>query len=162
MLLLFISSSRRFIRVPQTDKTSEILYIAFQSHNKFLRFRLARLIIFSITASLNAAVLFLKVLRSFQGIFRLKQELYNTLIKTIETFNVKSRRLKFAHLSIYYIGPAVWNNYKLFDILKSKTTNHFHLDTDHRRRKRGGGGGGVDFHPLWKLLGHCPPQFLPS
>ena len=52
------------MRVPQTDKTSEMrvtLYVALQSHLKFQHFRLARAV-FSITASLNAAMLFLEVL----------------------------------------------------------------------------------------------------
>ena len=68
LLYNYLYSSRRFIGVSQTDKTSEMrvtLYVAFQSHHKFLRFRLARAI-FSIIASLNAAMLFLEVLRGLK------------------------------------------------------------------------------------------------
>ena len=63
---------------------------------------------------------------SFEGLFRLHQEIHHHNTRQSKYSHVKSRRSRLGQFSISYTGPTTWNKYNLFNI-KSKTTNHFKI-----------------------------------
>ena len=63
---------------------------------------------------------------SFEGLFRLNQEIHHHNTRQSKYSHVKSRPSRLGQFSISYTGPTTWNKYNLFNI-KSKPTNHFKI-----------------------------------
>ena len=67
-----------------------------------------------------------KLPESFEGLFRLNQEIHHYNTRQSKHSHVKSKRSRLGQFSISYTGPKTWNKYNLFNT-KSKTINLFKI-----------------------------------